>query len=488
MHGKTAILFCTISAIMTLMSACQNSPEKDVIISKNDGSFDANAIVSAEETHAPDATQAIQHTEGFFSTDQSVEIIMDLDSTVTGADMPVVEVEPHYLTEEEAKNAAYALLGDVEFYEWQHYSDAVLSKSEILEKINRWSQFTNQDAIDNLYGQHMEDAVRVVKVFIEEYTNKLESASDVSNKVPCQWTFKKAPYYLFSAADAANEDTSNESDMLKATTTVNGVPFTYCVETRNQDDYKVNYIRYYMDSDSPLGIDRTYFTAKLCRTEKPTEDQLSAVKATAKDVLEKLNLGQWQIDTCYVNETPYGNITEYSIIVTAMPVLEGITTIKQQPVANLNDPDVYASNYQMPSVEFQYSPDGQLIFFLLQSPIDCAKLLNSNVIALPMSELLEKAKSHFELSTLTSYDTEGRLGSNSSNIKCKLNVNEVKYTLSRIRVPETDASYYYIPTLTLLGSAEFQDKETGETYFVNEEMILLSLNAVDGTIINSTNF
>lgn len=450
MRAKFVTLSCVIFIFMALITGCQKNPEKEVITSKNDGAFDANAIVSAEETHAPDATQTIQHTEGFFSTDQSVEIVMDLDSTVTGADMPVVEVEPHYLTEEEAKNAAYALLGDADFYEWQHYSDAVLSKSEILEKINRWSQFTSQDEIDNLYGQHMEDAVRVVKVFIDEYTKKLESASDSSNKVPCQWTFKKAPYYLFSAADAANEDTSNESDMLKATTTVNGAPFTFCVETRNQDDYKVNYIRYYMDSDSPLGIDRTYFTAQLCRTEKPTEDQISAVKAKAKDVLEKLNLGQWQIDTCYVNETPYDNVTEYSIIVTAMPVLEGIAAIKQQPVANLNDPNVYASNYQMPSVEFQYSPDGQLIFFLLQSPIDSTKVVNSNVKAMSMEELLDKAKNYFSLSTFSHYDTEGRLDANSKDVTCLLNVNDVKYTLARIRMPNTDASYQSIYTISML--------------------------------------
>lgn len=474
-------------AVMLLLSACQKSPEKGVITSKNDGAFDTNAIVSAEETHAQDATQAVQHNDSFLSTDRSVEIAINLDTIVTGADMPVVEVEPHYLTEAEVKNAAYALFGDADFYEWQYYSDEVPCKSEIQEKLNRWAKFTNQEAVDELYGWHSEDTVRIVKVFIDEYTTKLESAPETSTKTPCQWKFKKAPYYLLPVSEAVAADNSKESDMLRATVSVNGIPFCFRAETRNQDDYKVNYISAYIESDSPDDIDRTYFTAQLCRTDKPTGEQVEAVKEKAESILTQLRLGQWQVDSSYIEETILGDNVEYSIYVTAIPILEGVATIQQQAVANLNDSNVYASNYQMPSVRFRYSANGELVSFLLESPIDSTKVLNNNVKAMAMDELMEKAKTYFELSTFSEYDKDNRLDSSSADVRCMLNVNDVKYSLARIRVPETEASYYYVPALTLFGNAEFQDAGTGVTYFANDNILLLTLNAVDGTVINTTN-
>lgn len=487
MRAKLSTLLVFALVVTFLLSACQTAPEKNVVTSKNDGAFDTNAIVSAEETHAQDATQPVQNNDRFSSTDQSVEISINLDTNVTGADMPVVEVEPHYLTEAEAENAAHALFGNADFYEWQYYADEIPCKSEIQEKLIRWSEFTNQEAVDELYGWHSEDTVRIVKIFIDEYTGKLESAPENSTKTPCQWKFKKAPYYLFSAADAAAADNSKESDMLRATVSVNGVPFVFRAERRNLDDYKVNYISANIESDSPDDIDRTYFTAQLCRTDKPTDEQVKAVKAKAESILEQLQLGQWQIDNCYVETATMGQAVNYSVRVTAIPVLEGVATIGQQSVANLNESDVYASNYQMPRVRFQYSANGELVSFLLESPIDSTKVLNSNVKALGMDELMEKAKTFFELSTLSQYDKDNRLGTNSTNVKCLLNVNDVKYSLARIRVPETEASYYYVPALTLFGNAEFQNVETGETYFSNDNLLLLTLNAVDGTVINTTN-
>ena len=104
-----------------------------------------------------------------------------------------------------------------------------------------------------------------------------------------------------------------------------------------------------------------------------------------------------------------------------------------------------------------------------------------------MDELMEKAKVFFELSTFSKYDKDNRLSGAETDVQCVLSVNDVKYSLARIRVPNTDASYYYVPALTIFGNAEFKNIATGETYFSNEDLLLLTLNAVDGTVINTTN-
>lgn len=63
----------------------------------------------------------------------------------------------------------------------------------------------------------------------------------------------------------------------------------------------------------------------------------------------------------------------------------------------------------------------------------------------------------------------------------------MEYALSRVKVPNTDESYYYIPCVFLRGDIEIVGAETGTAYYSKTNQELLTLNAVDGTIINSTN-
>lgn len=482
------LVFLLLIFSCLLLSGCQKNPQDSVVISKNDGHFDTNAIISATTSNPPNATQEINQSKTFFSTDGTVEFKLDLSDTLTAANMPILEVVPHYLTGTDAKKIANALFGDNTFWEWQHWSDEVLSRSEIQEKIIRWSEFTSQEALDSLWGYPQVDSVPVVKKFIEEYTMKLETAQDQNNKVPCEWEFKKAPYYLFSANEAASYgDMENEDDMIKATVSVDGVPFTLQVGSRNKNDYKSNYIRAYIDSDSPLGIDRRYFTAQLCRTERPTPDQVEHTVLRAQQILDEMELGHWVVDRYEVVEHLYNDEAEYIIEVCAVPVLAGISTIYQAPISNLTEPDVYASNYQMSNVQFQFSPQGQLIYFSMDSPIDIEKTINNNVAVISTDELLDLAETNLKHSSFSQYDVQMQTNPESKNIRCVVNIRKAKYALARIRVPDTDANYYYVPSLSLYGDAEFYNKTTDDFYFSYQDMTFLSLNAIDGTIINSTN-
>ena len=183
----------------------------------------------------------------------------------------------------------------------------------------------------------------------------------------------------------------------------------------------------------------------------------------------------------------YGDIAEYMIDVRAVPMLNGIPTIYQAPISNLTADDVYASNYQMSSIQIQFSPNGQLIYFSMDSPVDIEETINSNVAVIPTDELLDLAKTNLMLSTFSQYDIGAQISPSSQNIICKVTISKVTYALARIRKPNTDTSYYYIPALTIYGDAGFYNKATGDFYFSNDDLTLLSLNAVDGSIVNSTN-
>lgn len=221
------LVLATAIMLSFILPGCQESPSNAVVIGKNDGKFEENIMISAPDSQASSVTTGTALSEIFYSTDNSVEFNVDIVDTPQCPNMPVLEVAPHYLTGDEAKRVAYTLFGDVTFWEWQHWSDESLSKEEIQSKVSRWSEFTSQEAIDALWGTNQVDSVPVVKKFIEEYTEKLSTAQNQNNKVPCQWTFRKAPFYLFSAAEATQYQSDKEDDMLKATTNVSGIPLRF---------------------------------------------------------------------------------------------------------------------------------------------------------------------------------------------------------------------------------------------------------------------
>ena len=69
--------------------------------------------------------------------------------------MPVVEVTPHFLTEEDVQRAGRALLGDVDFYEAEPLMTPVYSKTELQEIINRWCKFRPNGVVFSLWAVYV---------------------------------------------------------------------------------------------------------------------------------------------------------------------------------------------------------------------------------------------------------------------------------------------------------------------------------------------
>lgn len=141
----------------------------------------------------------------------------------------------------------------------------------------------------------------------------------------------------------------------------------------------------------------------------------------------------------------------------------------------------------MSEVNFLFSPNGDLLNFVLYSPIDISNVVNEKVAVLSINELLEIAKSHFVHSDFSQYDSSMRFDPDKASIACDVVNNNIVYGLSRIRVPNTDASYYFVPTVALYGDVSFSNKDTGEIYHFEEGERFVMLNTVDGSFINEVN-
>ena len=107
--NKKCIYLSGIAILSVLLTACQINPSQNMVVSKNDGSFDISIVESSSKYYNADEKQSVSHTELFSATDHSVDFEIDIDAIIARRNMPVVEVAPHYITESEAQNIAMIL-------------------------------------------------------------------------------------------------------------------------------------------------------------------------------------------------------------------------------------------------------------------------------------------------------------------------------------------------------------------------------------------
>ena len=98
MKWRSILVLAAVFLLVFGCTACQYSPQKDVVVSKNDGTFDANIAISSNEHHEPDSVMEFEYTDEFLSTDGDVEFQINIDTSIPNADMPIVEVSPHFVT------------------------------------------------------------------------------------------------------------------------------------------------------------------------------------------------------------------------------------------------------------------------------------------------------------------------------------------------------------------------------------------------------
>lgn len=292
-------------------------------------------------------------------------------------------------------------------------------------------------------------------------------------------------------------DTSNDNEGIEATVTINGIPYRLSASRRDKDDFKINSITVFPNSGtSPYGIDDDHFQATLCRTEKPSDDAMREISINAQNMLDAMELGDWLVDDCYLETIEIGSATEYVVHVTAVPVFAGVPAIRRPQFGNLKSDAAYASNYYLTDVEFKFSARGDLLSFSLHSAIDMKCIINDNAATLTMDELIDKAKTHMSLSEAGEFGlpqeiVEAMKQNSGEDIVCRVSITELEYGLTRVKAPNTDASYYYVPAIFLKGTSGYFGADSGAQYgeeiMDNGLSLLLVLNAIDGTVVEIYN-
>lgn len=494
---KKVISLLVIALMCMQLCACEANPSSPVVISKNDGSFDTNLSKSA--TEGIKATENIQCSDSFSSTDGSLEFTVNIEQALSTSAMPVVEVVPHKFLPEDVKRVANVLFEGAIFYEREPSKNPSYSKEQLQKTIARWSKYTNSTAMAELImdrsNELIVDRIDLLKGYIDQYTEKLDTAPVDNPHTLCDWKFKKDSHYNNLEAEFFGGSTSDELDVIYSTVEAGNIEYIFTASTHDSADYKLNTIDVTLSSGvGPAEIDLMIYRAMLCRTLEPTDDQVLSISKKAQNMLNLMELGDWVVTNAYVETNDFEDITEHVVVVEATPAFNGVAAIYGQNTPGATAADTYNAYYPVSRAIFGFSANGTLVHFRMQSPVDVKEVKNPNVATLSFEKLLETAKSNLILRDAhAGYGVPADMvymyeEASNEDLICKIEINSFTYGLARIDVANSNCNYYYVPTIVFKGNADYYGKDTGNLYISSSDykasdLNLLWINAIDGSII-----
>ena len=105
-------------------------------------------------------------------------------------------------------------------------------------------------------------------------------------------------------------------------------------------------------------------------------------------------------------------------------------------------------------------------------------MLNENVALMPYIEIKKIAKNQLQR---TQTADEFELNSNGGKV---VEINRIVFNMMRVAQKESSDSYYYLPVWDFLGKTVDNNMETQEDDVPVSEKSFLTINAIDGSIID----
>lgn len=492
---KRFLAITSLVLICAVLCACQPTPNVEAVNSKNNGVLQEKINETNPHSSLSDSCESIYLFEDFLSTDESVSFHFNVNTEISSDMRTVVEVVPHRLSAEDIQRVARTLLGNVTFYERRTSSSPMYSKSQYQEMISQLSPYTSLDTLSELMGNgDAEVYLEYVRMFVEKWIDESENAPESDPRTICDWKLKKERHYNDSNEEIGNRQVSDDCDVLYANAEKDGIEYIYSVTTKDGGDYKLNSLN--LNLTEGLGlypVEMAIFRSMLCRTEKPSDAQVEKVSSKAQAMLNEMNLGEWSVTNVYIETKRINNIDEYSIHVNAVPSFDGITAVYGQRSKNLKD--AYASIYKMSQATFEFSANGDILYFNMESPIDIVEVKNRNVATIDVDELIEKCKKHLSLSDAGTYGLPEDIideleAATNEEILCYVYLSEVECGLGRVKVQDTEDAYYYIPVIVFRGYTDYISAKTQTLYYSNKPdsssgtmPVIVCINAVDGTVV-----
>ena len=480
---RSAVLCTGLCLIITTLCACQPAPEKPAVVSKNEGIFEERMTVPAAQSQA---VQTVSKHETFTSTDGSVEFTWNIDMDLPQTPMPVVEVMPHILTGEEARSIFESVVGKEPFYELEDEGERVFSKEEIQYMLGYLAPCATKEGYELVTGiapdeTYLEEAL---KPTLESLNRALETAPEGNPHTLTDWKFKTASDYYFVDDDATKA--------LLLRTKYDGFFYTASATVRDRKDQKLNHLGLNLG----MGMEKQILLTQKERRFKPGQEDINAIYGKAMEILGKLPGGPWVMLDPVVRETSSDQTGSlYTVDLRAVPSFGGVPALNCQSPLAFNGSDTVEATYQPAQVFFTYLPDGLLLDFTYDSPVDVKETVNPAVQTMTTEDLMAQVQSNMSLMDVQGADYGDALVWSVIEYQAeepiigKVEITNLEYGLARTSVKDSTFRYYYTPALVVRGHADYYGQNSGTRYTGTgdhggtRDTVLTILNAVDGTIL-----
>lgn len=417
----------------------------------------------------PESQQAVLN-DTFKSADGSVEFSFHIDQQLPTKNLRILEAALRPITGEDAKKLAEVVFPDCTFYDQEPQTSKLYSKEEVERNIELYTKYSDMALLTQLYGTGARDYSIHIAEYREIWKKRLKKAREENPHEICQWEFKPDMYYY----DIDQRDANNYWNVIYSETQKGDVVYGLNVFHSSEPGSQVQKL--------DIGVSGQLLTHQLgwytlCHGDEPTETQIEEAKKRAQDILDRLDVGRWQVTG---GEVEYSSLAKGSYIsVKAEMLLDNI----QIPFATgIED------GWWLSSAYIGLTVDGEMVDFELVLPMELKGTVTDRPSLLSLDEILAQTKEK-----LTDTTASAQFGRNlfplhieeqkaGESLICKVDVSKLEYSMARMKAPDDADTFYFYPVLTFHGTADYYGQDSGTLHITTEECPLFSISALNGEL------
>ena len=481
------VILC-FSMLVLLLAGCSQTPEQDIVVSKESGVGAGQAIGSSDETSESSESEK----DGSMSfTNEAGTVNFQIDDMIENASCDTVSVKKaqlHYLTADEIERISQVMLGNVTLFEYTEVRTKEQLEALILEK-KQAAVISEEDlqalvdageckSLEEAYARY-ENYQQLLLTQIEALEADYANAPIQAEEVPTDFSFHEDSYYSSGNSDEYTMFASADwLQSVKATAVRDGVPyFIWCAKCEDTD-HLVSTLYIYPHIQDTFTTEWNYY-----QTEPLSEEEQLQAKNIVDEFLASIDLGEWAIEQAEYKEYETEGSTKktYAMVFDCTPIFDGIPLTDAKGTYSYTES--YRSNCTSTDLRI-YVSGGQIMTVCLDTPLEITEASSAEGNVMSFDEIFPYIKNQltnkFTLGYLSDIINGGEIKVQSATV-C---VSEAQLKYVRTLVKGSESEYYMMPAWVLYGHVE----ENGDELLSGEwpTEVLLVINAMDGSAIDLT--
>ncbi len=465
-----AVCVALLMLCISVFTACQPTPDKPVVVNKNDGKLEEKIAQTVEPQASYEAPTQIKDT----LTKNNTTVSIDADVIIPDVTaFPVYEVQPIGFTQEQVDTIGSVLLGDKDLYSLPEGKQIYMSKDQVMEQIVQEKAQLEEvkkmgdKEFNNVFdGESREDAYAGYEQRIKEWEEQYKSAPDVwgEDKLAATLTLLKKEF---------------GEELIVFTEAENGIRSGYYVTNSIDEELgaTICQMEYTQNKDYvPLGpsiaqgIPENVTISKddaIKQAEKLIEDMGISDMAVANAGVTQLFL----MDNTSNRDTKQCWIIQFERIMDSITVSAITGSHASDSATPRDENEVFTPAYNAEDL-CVYIGDIGVLCFQWSNVAEVTAKRSDNVELMPFDDVMERAKDNLF------YKVYGE-----DNITVEISINQVKLSLMRIGKRDDKGTFLIVPVWDFIGNMQLTLSD-GHEIPEREGLSYLTLNAIDGSVID----